>query len=193
VNLTLRITKHRSPCAVLSGLFLDEVAPLQKPPDLTVTATEAARSLASRYDKLITGSKESLLNVVEGEKLAKFERDCHALLDEHEDTQLLWYLAECARVRGDYVSSQGMLVKFLTAVRDRGPEERQDDLFRRVGREFAQVGYRPEALMAVLEARALVSDKKRDGHFEELAARHNTGHVRRIAKRWDSASPLGNE
>jgi hypothetical protein len=193
VNLTLRITKHRSPCAVLSGLFLDEIAPLQKPRGQTAAATDEVRSLAGRYDELTGASQESPLELVEGEELSKFERDCRALLDGPAQPRLLWYLAECSRLRADYAGSQEMLVKFLTAAGDRGPEEHRDDLFRHVGRELTRRGYRPEALMAVMEARASVSDKKRGAHFEELAARHSTGHVQRIARRWDSASPLGNE
>ena len=184
VNLTLRITKHRSPCAVLSGLFLDEIAPLQEPPGQTAAPAEEVRALAGRYDELTAASQESLLKLVEGEELAKFERDCRALLDGPAEPRMLWYLAECSRVRADYAGSQEMLLKFLRAARNRAPGGSRGAVMRRIRRTLTRGGYRPEAVMAAYQA---VASTVRDGEarrFRALASDARIGHIRRIKGRW---------
>lgn len=71
-ELTLRISKHRSPCAMLSGLFVDKVEALREPPFGTPHTPGELPELSERFDRLVDLSVEAPLHLVEGGRLEAF-------------------------------------------------------------------------------------------------------------------------
>lgn len=148
-EITFRVSKHRSPCAILSGLFLDPVVPLQTAP--SAKNTEVLKELSLRYDDLADHSKRDLLSLTEAQDLRRFEGDCRQTARKDDDARpvLWWWVAECRRIRGAIEESQEALRRYAWAVMEDNRLETRKKISADLTRLMNEKRYRPEALMAV--------------------------------------------
>ena len=190
-KLTLRIQKHRSSCVVVSGVFLDELLPLQPPPFRADVRGDSVIALAARFDELAAASQASTLALVDGQDLLSFESECLAALAKHPAPSLYWYVAECARLRADYGVSQEMLTESLTTLNATTTSaEARSTALARLGRALARLHYRPEAVMAAFSATASLDRRTATVRFKELVKRSRIAHMDRIRQRWLALYPL---
>lgn len=188
-RLTLRIQKHRSPCVVVSGVFLDDILPLQPPP-FDGTVTQMVAPLARRFEALATASRASLLSLAANDELPAFAKDCRLAIAKEPSPVLYWYLAETARLRADYAASQQMLIRCLDALKTTTPAEDQPAVFARLARDLTRRRYRPETVMAAFNAAASMDGKNAPVRFDEFVKKSRIAHVDRIRQRWLALHPL---
>jgi hypothetical protein len=201
-KLSLRISKHRSPCVVVSGIFLDKVAPPQPVPQRgDTTAGVSIRAMperpvelclmANRFAVLTAAYERDPLGAIQSPEWAAFESDCAALAAKPNPSgHVLWWLAECQRVRADFAASQKSLVACLQRMSMEMPPDQRKKFLTGLARRMATFGYRPEASLAALQEAARTDPEDPRGRMEEFLRRYHGGGVFHAAAQWVKMNPL---
>jgi hypothetical protein len=182
-EITFRVSKHRSPCAILSGLFLDSVIPLQTAP--AGRDTDVTGELRRRYEDLARKSRNDLMPAIVSGGFRRFERRCRQIALKEDGVPVLWWwIAECRRVCGLLGSSQEALRRYAMAVMQARRLEVRREVSADLVRMMNAKRYRPEALMAakmIGYERRNVDWKKRLKEWSEDLRITRYG---RVAGRW---------
>ena len=190
-ELSVRINKHRGPCAVVSGVFLDKAAALQAPPMPTRTEGRETAKLRTRYEALRERSRKCLGDLVASAALRSFERDCVAATSGEQASDLFWWLFECRRIRADHDAAQRSLLMYLDTVSAELPRHQAPHLLRGLWRKLERMRYRPESILSAMARAASVQRDGAETVFQAMVGKSRLGSVRRASERWLALNPLG--
>jgi len=172
MTLTVRVSKHRSPCAVLSGLFLDSVAPLQRYPASLPKTGKAPASLSSQYHQLAARSAKSIVRTLRSDAFIAFERLCRAAARTGKACpEVLWWLAECERIRGHPWAQVSLLRRLLDAAAPKGAQNYEKvarENIAPLGLELEKLGFCNEALLLCAERYVASAPEGRSMYIREL-------------------------
>jgi len=206
--LRLRVTKQRSPCATLSGVFLDGAPPLQPLPPGTPdrakpgpgqqgiedpTASDALESrvkvLRARYAQLVENSRQSILSLVCSEELSRFEADALRAAGEQPSAEVLWWVSECKRLRFNYGRSYSLLGRYLETARANLPEEKRYEFFRLLAEDFVAKRLGAQHVLSAMQYAAAEKESEEE-EFARLLRAAGLGYLDHAAKVWLAEQPL---
>lgn len=172
MKLRVRITKHRSACVVLSGLFVDKVLPLQPWPPCLPKPAEQVRALRDKYLALAAKSDQSLIETLRDTAFRAFEADCRRLAGAKKvQAEILWWLAECERVRGRPWAQVASLAKLLDRLAPKDAAN-YDDLARKLigpfGLHLESLGFCNRVLYLCTERNVASAPERRPVYLRQL-------------------------
>ena len=136
-------------------------------------------------------SAESVIGALLAGEFASFQGDCVAAASkEAVPSQVLWWLAECSRLKADYRASQAVLVRYLTALRAQTPTETRKSVLENVVRQLQRRRYRAEAIMAGMRSAAVEDTGGEKPALDRMVTKSRLGVMKRITDRWLSRNPL---
>jgi hypothetical protein len=170
-EFTVRFSKHRSACTVLSGVFVDRIAPMQGTPLVLPVPDRGPGRLAQAFNDAANASARSMIGLVRSGQLRAFREMCAAAKGKpHRQAEVHWWLMEAARAAGDFTQASWHLDAYLNALSP--PDvETQSPLFVRKRdlmtlRDFLFAHQYPNSLMLPCAKRLVALEpKRRDAHI----------------------------
>jgi len=199
--LRLRVTKQRSPCAILSGIFLDTVPPLQATPTFGPPAprevglplpanSDTAAGLRDRYETMRKRSEESVLEFVCSDEFMQFEADVLKAARENPMPEVLWWALECKRLRFNFGRLDQALWQYLEAVKATLPAERRYETFRDLARRFTEARLCPRMVLTTMQYAAAEKKEGAEDEYARLVKASRRGYVYRASAVWRKEQPL---
>jgi len=183
-DLTVRISKHRSACAVVSGIYLDRVLPLQLSPAGSKEIPEAPASLAEPFNVLVRMSEFSVPGTLLSNELVDFMQ-LSSKLSEVDQLPAIgyWWLAECLRIKADFAASQKMVRIYLEKVRLASSENESRAFFAQCAKYLDESFYRPETVLAFMSAACDGDPRGRDAIYDMVKSSRRAS-IGRACDRW---------
>jgi len=192
-QLRLRVNKHRGPCVVVSGLFLDTHIAPQSAPYNTFGLSPAFKAVSAEWDSFRKSAEQAHIAALLSPECRRMEKAIAAAmkpLGDKAPAGLLWMQTEMDRFRGRFPQAQASLAAYMKALAREAPESSRQDVLAATALELASRGMSPAFVLTAIHAAASEARAEAAERFDKLVASCRPAGVKRSAPRWLAANPL---